>query len=321
MYFINNIIRFSAFVFILTKGIFLYATEEQCRDSDYTSRCSIIKIIPFDEQPVQMNIDIPMMNYFSAQQMQEFSRRIKTDLKSIISRECFWVSNPVQFVSDSLTQIDETTTVNEYISSCVDTIVHKLNDLREQKRNESIDVSSFTTPDLSVLVKVGESFFQDRLLCGQCSAKQRCGDVEKYGFRRYLRNPKKKSTDRDNFRPSEFNYGRSFVYPTEAELRLIGLPQLYSSDNYHIKITETLARYASGIDVHKNTLFIKISVKSGETLLYDILCGTFLSGSESSIFEDKNPTELVEAPITYKIPQLKELFKDDIDQGLRIVNI
>lgn len=311
MYFLNNIVRFSVVLFILIKSVFLHATQEQCQYPDYTSRCSIIRIIPFDESLSQIDYKLPMMDCFSAQQIESFVSIAKKVWAKTVSDEYSWVNNPAKFINDSLTQINYTT-VDTYINDSIAAIIQGLNGLHEQKGNENVDVSSSVILDFSILgntaTTIKERLSQNRLLCGQCSARQECADIERYGFRRYLRNPKKKPTDPNNFRPSEFNYGRSFIYPTEEQLQQIGLPEAYSPDNDHIKITETLAKYASTIDDDKNALFIKISVKSGETLLYDILCGTFLSGSEKVTSVNKDPTDLIDIPdATYKTAPLTEI--------------
>ncbi len=286
------------FFLVYIKSLFLYATVEQCQDASYTSRYSIIKIISFDSNPLVIS-NLGDYNIFMG--------AVKDSFRGIIERDAPWVNDPDSLIDMSIPLVtSQQDSIDRWIGQASENILEQLNIMFAEQRDYGTNVSSFNIPDPIYFVNAG------RIISGHCIAMQNCADVEQFGFRRYLRNPTtRNSTTRntvsDNFRPSEFNYGRTFVYPTVSDLQDIGLVQLGDASNLHLKITEELTEYTrSNHGDKKNALFVKICVKAGTTVLYNITCGTFLSGSDKSEVVSKKHSELLEVR-NYKVSQLKEL--------------
>jgi hypothetical protein len=136
-----------------------------------------------------------------------------------------------------------------------------ISEIEAQKVTKS-DQATGTNPDIFPIPSQFYFINVGRLLTSKIIAERNCGSIESYGFRRYLRNPKRQLMDPDHFRPSEFNYGHTFVYPTLADFQLLGLshPTGLLADQHRL-ITNALSIYATeNYPDGENVLFVNIFI-------------------------------------------------------------
>ncbi len=267
-----------------------HCVEASGIDSEYAQRLSVIKIIPFDErsqeyQPITESRDT-----------QVFKEDIKATLIRTVVKTVPWI-NPFQ---DELAALDvshiSADTVDGLVSRLIDHMQEKITDLRATQLSlQSFDsahsaefkidtsevaVGISSTPDDYLVPDPFLLFNACRVDIGRFMAQNDHGDVEVWGFRRYLRNPKRKATDPDCYRFSEFNYGRAFVYPKQVELQQLGIAHPFGLlPDQHRLITNAVSSYAKQNYNEENVLFVSIFVRVGETILHRITCGMFISGT------------------------------------------
>ena len=288
-------------------------TQDQCRDPRYTGRLSIIKIIPFGGKSEPNGFDfvhMPLNTLLSTPDP------IKQPFVNAIQKHVSWIQSAKSFVDQAVDKIrhqfDESSVYSvslgegitsitpshidypnsasypEYISNFVKILTDEIiQNIEQQKAIEWSKVSDadpeelFPIPSPTYFVNVG------RLVAGQITGERNCGFIEAFGFRRYLRNPKRQPTDLDHFRPSEFNYGNAFIYPTLADFQLLGLsrPTGLLADQHRL-ITNALSVYATeNYPDGENVLFVNIFIRSKEVVLHRISCGIFVSGTGQPTFK------------------------------------
>lgn len=295
------------------------ANEDQCHDSRYTNQLSLIKLIPFSDDAISDEWGASLNDLLA------HPNTIKQPFIDTIRKHAPWVNNAETLVDQMVNQtlqmhLQQFDTSNEiggvhtselaalsgisnlatspqtkslsnnnandirdFISALSTGIIKEIETQKTTKLNQTPDVNqdAFPIPSPFYFINVG------RLLVGQIIAERNCGFIESYGFRRYLRNPKRQPTDPDHFRPSEFNYGHTFVYPTLADFQLLGLshPAGLLADQHRL-ITNALSIYATeNYPDGENVLFVNIFIRSNEAVLYRISCGIFVSGTGQPTFK------------------------------------
>lgn len=264
-----NVRRFVFLIFFLSNVVLSVtsATEIQCNDSRYTSSLSVIKIIPFiDHQHITCVSDT-----------EGFLDRVRQPLVAAVAKHASWVGDQKdELINQSFSQITTsagTVKTDELIFTIADHVVDEISKLRALKLTELTDATTehtFPVPLKAHFINVG------RIIAGQVSAGENCTDIEQFGFRRYLRYPKKEST----YRPSEFNYGSTFVYPTQIELQQLGIAHPFGLlTDQHRVITNAVSDYGEKNYDGENVLFVNIFVRVNEIIIHRISCGMFISGT------------------------------------------
>ena len=289
----SNLLKFIFLTFFLSNIVLSVAsaTEGQCDDPRYTSRLSIIKIIPFIIQQHITELDGAGI----------FFDKVRQPLVAAVAKHASWVGDQKdELINRAFSQIvipglstgglshfddssgfSAATHVDHVGTFTTDALVCAIafHVVDEISKLHSIKLAKIagTTAEHSFLVPSEIHFINvSRIVVGQIGAEKDCGDIEQFGFRRYLRYPKKELT----YRPSEFNYGRTFVYPKQIELQQLGIVHPFGLlPDQHRVITDAVSSYAQENYDGENILFVTMFVRADETILHRITCGTFVSGT------------------------------------------